>query len=276
MGWFFMKIRRLALALGLSLFLTACGTPAETPPQDEAEDPIVVLPLSDEETRSAFGAVLWDAYLRGVLPDGEGLDWTDPEGAAENDFALLDVDGDGQEELLLYWTNACMAGMGLHVFGYANGAVYEELRAFPMVTFYDNGVVLEEWSHNQGLAGAREDFWPYDLYTYDTETDTYQRMGSVDGWDYRMTSAGPTHQVFPTDIDADGDGMVYFLLPADWNGSYSSSYLTDGPEYEAWRAGYLEGAQPLDIASHTQKLTEDHIAALGCPKPDVPVQEPAG
>lgn len=264
-----MKIRRLALALGLSLFLTACGTPAETPPQDDAEDPIVVLPLSDEETRSAFGAVLWDACLLGVLPDGTPLDWTDTEGAAGNSFALYDVDGDGQEELLLFWTNASMAGNRLDVFGYQDGAVFTELTTTPFVTFYDNGVVTEEWSHNQGLAG-NTDFWPYDLHSYNTETGTYRAVGSVDAW----SSENPlATEDFPADIDADGDGMVYFLLPADWNGNYETAPV-DGPEYEVWWSGHLDGAQPLDL--QTQPLTEDNIAALGCPKPDVPVQEPAG
>lgn len=276
----------LFVSLTLILSLTACGqndfatvivtTTQPDPPTESAPEPTVeILPTSAADTaRYAFGKVLWDAYLSGILPDGTALDWTSTESASQNDFILYDVDSDGQEELLLYWGNACMAGMRLDVFGYRDGTVFTELAAFPVTTFYDNGAVTVDWSHNQGLAGIREDFWPYDLYTYDAETDTYQRIGSVDGWDYRMTSAGPPHQVFPTDIDTDGDGMVYFMLPADWDGSYSSAYLADGPEYEAWRNSYLNGAVPLIIP--TQKLAEGSIAALGYPKPDVPTVEPAG
>ena len=269
-------MKQWALALSLALVLTACGTPAEEPPQEEpsqAEDPgdaVVVLPTADPEARAAFGSVLWDAYLTGILPDGTPLDWTGPEGAAGNSFALCDVDGDGQEELLLFWTNASMAGSRFDVFGYRDGAVFTELTTTPFVTFYGNGVVTEEWSHNQGLAG-NTDFWPYDLHSYDAETGIYQNVGAADAWSSEQPAAA---EEFPADIDADGDGMVYFLLPANWDGSYSSGYLADGPEYEAWRAGYLDGAQPLDL--QTQPLTEDNIAALGCPKPDVVIPEPVG
>lgn len=292
MGCIFMKKRALLLSLLLAASLTACGgeapsgmTGAAQPSDSRAEVPAepeeiqkgptveVIPPLDNDADRQyAFGQILWRAYLEGILPDGTPLDWNSTEGAAENDFALYDVDGDGQEELLLIWGNACMAGMGLHVFGYAEGNVYEELSAFPAVTFYDNGIVKENWSHNQGLAG-NTGFWPYTFSLYNAETDRYERVGSVDAWSSDQPAASDE---FPTDIDADGDGMVYFLLPVGWEGSYSSSYLADGAEYKAWRNSYLENAQPLNIADYTQKLTEDNIALLGCPKPEVSVSEPVG
>lgn len=283
-----MKQWTLALSLALALTLTACGSPAAEPPQKElpqekpsqaegAGETMIVLPKADPEARAAFGKVLWDAYLTGILPDDTELDWTSPEGAAENDFALYDVDGDGQEELILIWTNACTAGNRLDVFGYANGAVYTELAIFPLETFYDNGVVVEKWSHNHGMA-ANTGFWPYFLHTYDAETDTYQNIFMVDAWNQELSHRYEVDSApFPTSIDADGDGMVYCLAPTDRNDSlYSQDYLVDGPEYEAWRSSYLDGAQPLDITSHTQKLTEDNIADLGCPKPDVSIPEPVG
>lgn len=285
-----MKRRIYAALLSLLLVssLTACGRddaaqssavrqpqgPAEAPAETEAptapDAPVKADSTAADDARYAFGKVLWDAYLLGILPDGTPLDWTDTESAAKNDFILYDVDGDGREELLLYWGNASMAGMGLHVFDYADGAVYEELCVFPLATFYSNGVVKVDWSHNQGLAG-NTDFWPYDLYAYDAETDTYQPAGSVDAWSSEQPAAA---EEFPTDIDADGDGMVYFLLPADWDGSYSGGYLADGAEYEAWWSSCLDGGSALIIP--TQKLAEDSIAALGCPKPDVPAAEPVG
>lgn len=36
------------------------------------------------ETHRAFGKVLWDAYQRGILPDGHELDYVDMEGASKN------------------------------------------------------------------------------------------------------------------------------------------------------------------------------------------------
>jgi predicted small secreted protein len=221
--------------------------------------------------RLAFGKVLWDAYQKGVLPDGDPLDYSGMDAANLNSFAVMDVDGDGQEELVLFWGNACMAGMVGIVFGYADGAVYEELTEFPALTFYDNGIAVAAWSHNQGLAG---DFWPYNVYRYDAESGVYQPYGSVDAWDKSLTDVNSEGEPFPDDIDADGDGLVYFLLPADWQGYYDNAETVDGAAYEDWRNAYLDGAQELTVSD--QSLTEEHIAALGYPKPDVPVPEAKG
>lgn len=272
-----MKKWSLTILSILILLLTACGT-TETKSAEKTSsvsaDPPEAEPVSESttpETKHAFGKVLWDAYQLGVLPDGSALDYAGMELAAENDFALFDVDGDGQEELLLYWTHACMAGMRADIFGYHNGTVYTELTVFPASAFYSNGVVIEDWSHNQGLAG--DSLWPYSIYLYDAEDDTYNMAGAVDAWDRELVT-----EDFPTGIDVDDDGIVYFLLPGDeaWHYVNNRPDYTpvDGAEYEIWRNGFLHGAAKLEI--HTQKLTEDNIAALGCPKPDVPLPEPAG
>lgn len=133
-----------------------------------------------EEARRAFGEVLWNVYFKGVVPDGEKLDYTGTESVQENLFTVMDVDGDGQEELLLFWVNAFMGGQNCFIFGYRDGAVYEELRAFPLLTFYDNGMIKADWSHNHNLG---LDFWPYHVYRYDEESGAYQYAGGVDTWD---------------------------------------------------------------------------------------------
>lgn len=228
--------------------------------------------VSEEEERfSAFGKVLWDAYLKGTLPDGYPLDYHDGvEGAAKNSFALADVDSDGRDELLLLWENAYMAGMVEYVFDYCNEEVYAELWEFPAMTFYDNGIVEVEWSHNQGLGG---DFWPYSIYCYDAENDVYESFGGVDAWDKKVAEEDHDGEPFPMEIDADGDGLVYYIMPADYLGHWNTP-LVDGPAYEAWRNAYLGGAEEIPITY--RKLTEENIAALGCPKPDVPLPQPVG
>lgn len=192
------------------------------------------------------------------------------EAAANNSFSIIDVDGDGKEELLLIWDYASMAGTVGYVFGYDNGEVYEELATFPILTFYDNGIVEVSWSHNQGLAG---DFWPYDVFRYDAENDVYQYFCGVDAWDKSMREENEQGDYFPDDIDSDGDGIVYYLLPLDWDGHYDIP-LVDGSEYEDWRNSYMDGAKEISIP--VQKLTEENIAALGCPKPDIELPQPVG
>ena len=232
----------------------------------KAADVTLTWPPTQNNGRLAFGKALWDIYQKGVLPDGSALDYNGMEAAQNNAFAITDIDGDGKEELLLLWDHAVMAGMECTVLGYDGEAVYAELSVFPSMRFYDNGAVEADWSHNQGLAG---DFWPYDVYRYDEKSDTYRYAGGVDAWDRKREKTG-----FPAGVDADGDGMVYYLLPPDWAGQYEKAELVDGDAYERWRSGYFSGAQEQTVAF--QHLTEENIAALGYPRPDAPVIQPVG
>lgn len=272
------------LSLALALTLTACGgsqmnTPAgSASPEGNApqKQDVSVGAADAEAAKTTFASVLWDACQQGRLPDGTELDCAGgPEGIAQNEFALFDADGDGREELLLNWSNACMAGMSTYIWDYADGALHQELTAFPALIFYDHGVIQEDWSHNQGWAGR---FWPYFLHVYDPETDTYETAGAVDAWDITCRPDS-----FPADKDQDGDGLLYFLLltDEDWDRLYGADdgsvveAAVDGPAYEAWRDSILQDGQPVEIP--WLPLTQENISsALGCPAPDAPASEPAG
>ncbi len=94
----------------------------------------------------------------------------------------------------------------------------------------------------------------------------------MDAWDIAVRETNYNEEPFPHDIDADGDGLVYYLLPPGWDGQYDMGPV-DGAEYESWRNAYLDGAEELELP--WQALTEETIpAALGAPKPEYP--EPAG
>ncbi len=67
-------------------------------------------------------------------------------------------------------------------------------------------------------------------------------------------------------IDADQDGIVYYLLPADWDGNYAMEPV-DGAKYRTWRESFLEGASKLDDIWF-RDLKEENIAILGAEKPD--------
>lgn len=230
-----------------------------------------ILPWNNpEDSRKRFGEILWNAYLKGELPDGSKLDWTSSKGAAENHFAVTDIDGDGKEELLLSWTNASMAGHSFVIFGCRQGAVYTQFSGFPSLRFYDNAAIEEDWSHNQGWSGR---FWPHYAYRYNPQSDLYEQVGFVEGWDKRVVSEG-----FPDDIDADGDGLVYDVRSADADWTSGSRYelerMMDGPAYEEWRQSYLNGSQEVEIG--LIPLTEENIAALGAPKPIAHEVKPVG
>lgn len=219
-------------------------------------------PFSAEEQTKAFGKILWDAYCFGKI---EGTDHEVPDtyGQESTYFALYDVDGDGQEELLLNWTGASMADTVEYIWGYGDNGTHVELCEFPALTCYDNGVIEAEWSHNQGLAG---EFWPYFLYRYNAETDQYEICGGADAWDKSVAKTKEQGEVFPDGIDADQDGVVYYLLPADWDGNYDMEPV-DGAKYRTWRESFLEGASEMDDIWFWD-LKEENIAILDAEKPD--------
>ena len=260
--------------------------PDETKPDGSPEE-VPAAPASEDEARKlAYGRVLEDALMKGVLPDGENLDWVSAEDAAENQFAVCDLNGDGEEELLLRWSNASMAGTADFVFRYdsGTGTVSQEFWEFAGVEFYANGAAKADWSHNQGWAGR---FWPFNLYRYDSSTCAYVEIGAVDAWDRSLFEDDETlSAAFPQDVDADGDGLVYYILTGEWyNNSRTPSDgkldgrlwgvdPIDGPDLENWLGFYIDGAELVRLP--LQKLTKENIAALGCPKPDVEYPEPLG
>lgn len=224
----------------------------------------------DEARRAAFAGVLRAAHDRRPLPDGTELYGDDTESIEGNLFSVHDVDGDGREELILLWQNTSMAGQAEIVYGYdeTSGGLREKLRDIPGVIFYDNGAAEAPWSHNQGWGN---EFWPYTLYRYRPESDTYENRGSVDAWDKALISNG-----FPRNADADGDGMVYVLLSDNWDFTchrdpstgeeywYYEKPPVDGAEYLAWRDGIVGDAAALELSF--LPLTAENIAgALGVP-----------
>ncbi|MCI8479401.1 MAG: hypothetical protein HFG08_00735 [Oscillibacter sp.] len=252
------------LTLCLLLSLPACGstleggdTPAPEMPAapsqplggdlDEELPYGVPVDFDPSGLPEAFAAAIGDYCRTGVFPDGG-----EPrEIPGRFSYAVLDIDGDGREELILQNTAAAMAGQVEKVYGYDGSAFLEELSAFPALTYYDNGIIRADWSHNQGWAG---EFWPYTLYCYQDETDTYENAGSVDAWDETLHPTG-----FPRGTDTDGDGMVYFLLTDNWGfAAYlepasGEKYYTydqlpvDGAEYLAWKDSLLQDASPMEI-----------------------------
>jgi hypothetical protein len=168
------------------------------------------------------------------------------------------VDNDGKEELLLMYTDACMAGMAGYVFAYDAGTkkLQTEFCEFPALTFYDNAIIKAGWSHNQGLAG--DNFWPYNLYQYAPETDSYELVGRVDAWDKSYREAVDPNNPFPSDIDKSGTGFVYYIMK---DGQDDTTHPVDASEYNAWINSYIGNASEIQI--QYMALTEENISQIG-------------
>lgn len=209
----------------------------------------------DGNTRMAFAGALEELRQNHVFPSREVYECPD-----ENlgKFAVYDVDMDGREELVLLCDNTYMAGMVGYVFGYEekDGTLQEELAEFPGLTFYDNGACTATWSHNQGLAG---DFWPYTVYQYRSEADSYEKTGMVDAWEKAVFPTDNEGNPFPDEIDTSGSGFVYYLM----KDTYETTNPVDVSEYEKWAGEYIGNAK--EIALPYMDITEENIRKI-CPE----------
>ena len=200
---------------------------------------------------TAYSAVLNTLYYEHVFPDGMLYDpFVDGTG---DQFALVDLHGDGTEELILLATNSYTAGQAGYVLSWDEntGTTRIELCEYPSFTFYDNGY-LQAWaSHNQGVAG--DALWPYTLYRYDTATKTYQPVAMVDAWD-RSFSDRYYDMFFPSNVDRSGTGVVYYVMQPD---NYDLSEPMDAADYAAWESSWHDGA--VEIKPDYQPITAESI-----------------
>ena len=229
---------------------TPLNTPASTPTQTPAGVD------QNDELYAAYSDALNTLVKTHKLPDG--TDAAELTGdMANNKFALHDVDNDGKVELLLMYTDTYMAGQTGYVFAYDEQTkkLNTELSEFPLLTFYDNGAVKAEWSHNQGRAG--ENFWPYSLYQYAPETDSYALIGMVDAWDKTYAETDDQNNPFPSDIDKSGTGIVYYIME---NGEYDTTHPIDASDYNAWVSTHIANASQIQI--QYMDLTEENILQI--------------
>ena len=241
-------------SMALCLTIAACSstnTPIDTP--TGADKPVDKL----DDMYSAYSDALETLIQNNILPDGTEA----PELSGDmalNKFAICDVDDDGKEELILIYTNTYTAGQTGYVFAYdpETKQLHTELREFTCLTFYDNGVIKALWSHNQGRAGS--DFWPYNLYQYAPETDSYALVGMVDAWDKRYPGTNDPDDVFPSHIDKSGTGFVYYIMK---DRQYDTSHPVDASEYNAWINTYVENASEIEI--QYMDLTEENVSQIG-------------
>ncbi len=196
--------------------------------------------------RSRYADVLAQLIGTGTWPDGSVVDYETDASFGEmedNQFAIADVDGDGEEELMISYSTTVMAGMHEDVYGYdaQEDEVYLELSEFPGVCYYENGWAEASASHNHSMG---PDFWPYQLYAFDKTTRTYETFGSVEAWDKSYYPENYDGEAFPDDQDEDGDGILYFFQQG---GNYFYEKGMDEADYKAWRKETLGGAKEIPV-----------------------------
>ncbi len=191
----------------------------------------------------------------GTLPGFEAL--VGDEMSTEYRYTITDIDGDGFEELLLMQDTGVMASMDYLVLDGQGGQLRAELEVFPSLTFYENGYVRADASHNQGLAG---DFWPYALYRYDAESDSYQKVAAVDAWDGSIHAQDYAGNPFPKDADASGAGIVYYVAENGEtygdNGTFAVEPM-DQADFQKWEASWQGSGAVVDFSLENEIITDD-------------------
>lgn len=213
--------------------------------------------LGQAKTRHYYSGILSQVMAAWQLPDmelGVGTsadDTLDAEEMAKNCFAVADVDQDGREELLVRWTTTTTAGSLEVVYDYnpVSGELKNEFCAYPALTYYDNGVIKAEWSHNQVPPA---EFWPCTFYQYEPERNSYVEIGSLRSWD----DIGEEWD-FPTERDVDGDGTVYEIVKAgeeysDYDSGYEG-FRFNQADVDEWLGVFMEGAQEIPLAYYPMK-----------------------
>ncbi|MTI55651.1 hypothetical protein [Geosporobacter ferrireducens] len=264
------KILILIFSMALCVTLAACNNNQAVNIDDNSKNS--PLPASATETDTlaepnkpvdnlddmynAYFTVLENLIQNHILPDGidGGEQLCD---MAENKFAVYDVDSDGKEELLLMYTTTYSGGWAGYVLDYdaETKKLQTELCEFTLLTFYDNGIIKAGWSHNQGLAG---DFWPYSLYQYAPDSDSYVLVGMVDAWDKNYPGTDNQNNPFPSDIDKSGTGFVYYIMK---DGRYDNTHPVDASEYNEWVNAHIGDASEIQI--QYMDLTEENISKIG-------------
>ena len=247
------KIIVLVLAL-MMLAFSACSQETEesVPTYNESgvsqsdigdEEPPAAEPIFAETRQEAYSLVMSGIIEKNVFPDGSSAECFRGE-MEDNKFAVCDVDGDGGEELIIIFTTTDVAGMHGRVYDYdeETGTVVEEWGTSYNVRFLDNGYAITENYHNQ----THGELWPYYLYSYLPETDSYEAIAWVHSRNRDLSEEIGFD--YPYDADTSDYGEVYYI---DEDLSDSSAYEEETPvditEYEAWLDSKIGDAKEINV-----------------------------
>lgn len=208
----------------------------------------------DTPTHNAFRRTLKTIHDTLYLPNLTYVDrislW-EPGTIEDETFAVADVDGDGEEELLVGISNTTMAGMCKVVYGYdrEKDDVRVEAQTFFAATFYPEMIRVEA-SHNHGHAG--DVLWPYTVMSYDREKDVYLDACYVDAWSRELAEYDSLlEREYPQEIDTENDGFVYLITQ---NGE---TKILNRQDFEKWETALFSGLEPLKI--DWLKMTSENI-----------------
>ena len=220
------------------------------PPQKKDMDSQSLKVEQDMATRDVYAATLRNLLYSNILPDGSIAEL---QVGAYSQFAVLDVDSDGKEELVLLYDPGVIAAARGYIIGYDKNIeeIYIQLEEFPAFIFLNNGNLKALSSHNQTYG----DMWPYTFYRYFPESDTYELTGYVHSEDKRILELNGMADQYPDETDISGAGTVYYVGSDGWGIN-----PIDELDYMDWLKVNHGDAQELEI--QFLPLIEENIEAI--------------
>lgn len=196
----------------------------------------------------AYAAALEGLYYDHIYPNGDSLPPSADGSYSDlglNQFAVYDIDSDGEDELLFLYSNTDFSKMTLLVYRYDTdfpGSLMVELFERPDTTFYEIGMV-------QTATSTGEESDTYLFYSYSPISDTYEYIASVESWNKTLSPDD-----FPDEADADGDGIVYRHYVG------TNAQIIDGSAYQELLNSWIGGVAAVKIPY--QAFTPENIATL--------------
>ena len=179
-------------------------------------------------------------------------EWGDPE---ENEFAVTDVDGDGEEELLFNAKTTFSAHMGVYLIRYKGNGKTELIDSFTSPEYYADGSIKGIQKHLPDHSG--------DAYLY-TKYDTKKKdWVKYEVKEYLESTFMPEdEQTFPSDKDKNNDGKVYVVSSEYDPETYQykkDEYYDNGSEFDKWTDKMFISSK---VNIRFSKFTTENIDAL--------------
>ena len=236
-------------------FLQPTTEAAETSPAETADpvfqpdtgQPIFIETVPELPAQDLYLRTLQDLHDDLILPSGKELEL---DGDIEkNRFAVVDIDGDGRDELILEVTQTVPEERFTAVYDIdADGDLRREVRYEAEVTFWSSGVVIASYPD---AAEHGDDFIPYAAAQYDKEQDTYTEFAYVSALDRDTLAAHGLEDEYPSGADKSRSGRVYCI---------SGDTPVDVTEYETWYASWHDRLHEISVP--LAELTEENIRKL--------------
>ncbi len=254
------------------LLLCACGEKKSENNTDDEKVDVVDTEQDDQKEkkkkekakreklirRAKYADVLGMFQFGFTWPDGTPFEYLSYDAMSQNRYAICDIDGDGVEELIISYLAGSMADMTEMVLEYDVDAeeVVMQGHFFPGASYYENGYVVNPYSHNHGLG----EMWPFSLHQYDKTSDSYERIAGIDSWNQDLFEMDYDDNPFPSDIDEDGNGVIYYV----YHPVSDDTEEMDDEAYNAWIDQYLD-ADVIEIEylpieyDYFMEFTTDYI-----------------